>query len=97
MSAAKYRLYYIVSLDEKRPGPEFASLEAALSAARASQQACDILCPDGEWYARQETVGIDLSSGASSDSAARIERAAEEVVARMRSRPSRARRKPDDD
>ncbi len=94
MTAAKYRLYYIASLDDKRPGPEFASLEAALSAARASAEPCDILCPDGSWYARQQTVGIDL--GKPSASADRADRAAEEAVARMRSRPSRARRKPDE-
>lgn len=89
MTAPPYRLYYFEADDKKEPGPEFDSLDDALAAARSSKRRCDILCPNGEWYARQQTVGIDLRKEIDPEILRKIEQNADDVVERIRSRPSR--------
>jgi hypothetical protein len=92
-SKGAYRLFYISGM-EKRAGATFDTLDAALAAARASDEPCDILGPDDKWYAREQTVGIDLRKiDDSSESARAIAKNTDEVVAWMESRPSRSSKK----
>ena len=100
-NTGKYQLYYVIGDGDPEPGPSFDTLDAALRAARKSARACDILGPDGHWYAKQQTVGMDLG-GASDGSAERVARTADDAVAWMRTRPSRSSRgtptsEPDDE
>lgn len=63
-----FKVFYVVEGGKPEPGPEFATLEEAQRHARGAGRKCDILLPDGRWYARQSTVGVGESSDAPSDS-----------------------------
>jgi hypothetical protein len=84
-----YRLFLYRDGSEKEEGPSFGTLDEAVSAARKSQSRCDILLPDGSWYGREQTVGIDLNRDLDPETKAKLEQNANEVVSWMKSRPSR--------